>query len=57
MAQYICETSGAAALKTLIQNNGNIPDTLHMNEDEFTKQWFAFVKKKSGVDQYRIGII
>lgn len=46
IAQFSSETYGASALKSLIKNNGNLKDTLHMNEDEFTKQWFALVKKK-----------
>ena len=46
IAQFIAETHGANALKSLIQNNGNIQDTLKIDDEEFTKQWFAFVKQK-----------
>ena len=49
LAQFIAETYGTDALKSLIQNNGNLKDTLNMGDDEFTKQWFAFVKKKYGI--------
>jgi hypothetical protein len=49
LAQFIVETYGAATLKTLIQNNGNLEDTLKLNDEEFTRQWFAFVKKKYGI--------
>jgi hypothetical protein len=49
IAQFISETYGASALKSLINNNGNLKDTLHMNEDEFAKQWFALVKKKYSI--------
>jgi hypothetical protein len=35
-----------AVLNSLIKNNGNIKETLKISDDEFTKQWFAFVKKK-----------
>jgi len=36
-------------LNSLIKNNGNIQQTLNMDDAEFTKQWFAFVKKKYGI--------
>lgn len=49
IAQFIVETYGTNVLKSLIQNNGNLKATLNMNEEEFTKQWFAFVKKKYGI--------
>lgn len=49
LAQFIFETYGATALKSLILNNGNLKDSLNMNEEEFTRQWFAFVKKKYGI--------
>lgn len=49
IAQFIVETYGAKTLKTLIQNNGNLHDTLKMDDEQFTKQWFAFVKKKYGM--------
>lgn len=49
ITQFIVETHGTTALKSLIQNNGNLKDTLNVNDEEFTKQWFAFVKKKYGI--------
>jgi hypothetical protein len=49
IAQFIAETHGTIALKSLIQNNGNLKDTLKIDDEEFTKQWFAFVKKKYGI--------
>jgi hypothetical protein len=49
IAQYLEETKGISGLKTLIQNNGNLKLTLNMNEEEFTKRWFAFVKRKYGI--------
>jgi hypothetical protein len=49
IAQFVAETKGRPALKPLIQNNGNVKDTLNVDEKEFTKQWFAFVKKKYGI--------
>src|SRR3990170_878420 len=48
IAQFIVEIHGTTALKSLIQNNGNLKDTLNIDDEEFTKQWFAFVKKKYG---------
>lgn len=49
IAQFIAETHGSTAMKSLIQNNGNIQDTFKIDDEEFTKQWFAFVKKKYGI--------
>jgi hypothetical protein len=49
LAQFIVETHGTGALKALIQNNGNLKDTLNMDDEEFSKQWFTFVKKKYGI--------
>ena len=49
IAQFISETYGASALKSLIQNNGNLNDTLNMTDEEFTKKWFAFVRKKYSI--------
>jgi hypothetical protein len=49
IAQFITETYGTTALKSLVQNNGNLKDTLKIEDEEFTKQWFAFVKKKYGI--------
>ncbi|WP_346316304.1 hypothetical protein [Chitinophaga sp. YIM B06452] len=49
IAQFIAETHGTIALRSLIRNNGNLKDTLKLTDDEFTRQWFAFVKKKHGI--------
>ena len=49
IAQFIVETYGVVTLKSLIQNNGNLKDTLHLDDEAFTKQWFGFVKKKYGI--------
>lgn len=49
VAQFIAENHGTTALKSLIQNNGNLKDTLNIDDEAFTKQWFAFVKKKYGI--------
>lgn len=49
IAQYLVETKGNAVLNTLIKNNGNIRQVLDMNDEAFTRQWFAFVKKKYGI--------
>ena len=49
IVQFIVETQGTAALKSLIQNNGDLEDTLDIDDEEFTKQWFAFLKKKYGI--------
>jgi len=49
IAQFIAETYGRLALKSLIQNNGNLKKTLKTDDEQFTKQWFAFVKKKYGM--------
>jgi hypothetical protein len=49
IAQFIVETHGATALKSLILNNGNLKDTLKLDEAAFSKQWFTFVKKKYGI--------
>jgi hypothetical protein len=46
IAQYIAEIHGTDSLKSLIQNNGNLKDSLNMDANEFTKQWYAFVKNK-----------
>ena len=46
IAQFITETFGSDALNSLIRNNGNIKETLKMEEKEFTENWFAFVKNK-----------
>jgi hypothetical protein len=49
IAEYLVEIKGNDVLNTLIKNNGNIQQTLNMDDEEFTKQWFAFVKKKYGI--------
>ena len=49
VVQYIVEIKGNTALNSLIKNNGNIKQTLNMNDEEFTKEWFAFVKKKYNI--------
>jgi hypothetical protein len=49
VAEYLVESKGSAILNSLIKNNGNIQQTLDMDDEEFTKQWFAFVKKKYGI--------
>jgi hypothetical protein len=46
IAEYLVESEGIPILNTLIRNNGNIEQALNMDDEEFTKQWFAFVKKK-----------
>ena len=42
-------SKGDAVLNSLIKNDGNIKQTLDMDDEEFTKQWFAFVRKKYGI--------
>lgn len=49
IAEYLVEIKGNGILNTLIKNNGNIQQTLNMDDEEFTKQWFAFVKKKYSI--------
>ena len=49
IAEYLVEIKGNDVLNLLIKNNGNIQQTLNMDDKEFTKQWFAFVKKKYGI--------
>jgi hypothetical protein len=49
LSEYLVETKGKPVLNSLIKNNGNIKQTLDMDDEEFTKQWFAFVKKKYGI--------
>lgn len=49
VAEYIVETKGNEVLNELIKNNGNIQQTLNMDDEEFTKQWFAFVKNKYSI--------
>jgi hypothetical protein len=49
IAEYLVESKGMSVLNTLIKNNGNLRQTLNMDDKEFTKQWFIFVKKKYGI--------
>lgn len=49
LGEYLVETKGKSVLNALIKNNGNIKQTLDMDDQEFIKQWFAFVKKKYGI--------
>lgn len=46
IGDFIVTTKGASALNSLIKNNGNLEETLNIDGEEFTKQWFAFIKKK-----------
>lgn len=46
ITQYLVETHGYSTLHALIKNNGNIGQTLHMDDEAFTRAWFAFVKNK-----------
>lgn len=49
IAEYLVKTKGNSILNTLIKNNGNLRQTLNIDDEEFTKQWFAFVKEKYGI--------
>lgn len=49
IAEYLVKIKGNDVLNSLIKNNGNIQQTLNMDDEEFTKQWFAFVKKKYSI--------
>ena len=49
IGEYLVETNGKSVLNTLIKNNGNIKQTLNMDDETFTRQWFAFVKRKYGI--------
>ena len=49
IADFIVQTKGYATLHNLIANNGNIKETLNLEDAEFTKQWFAFVQSKYGL--------
>jgi hypothetical protein len=49
ITEYLVESKGNDVLNSLIKNNGNIQQTLNMDDEEFTRQWFAFVKKKYGI--------
>lgn len=49
IGQFIQETKGGDGFKALILNNGNLKETFNMTDEEFTKAWFQFVKKKYGI--------
>jgi len=49
IADYLVKTKGNSVLNTLIKNNGNLLLTLNADDEEFTKQWFTFVKEKYGI--------
>ncbi|MBD0351108.1 MAG: hypothetical protein ICV65_08140, partial [Flavisolibacter sp.] len=49
IGEFIVETKGISALSELIKNNGNLKETLNMDDEQFIKQWFAFVKTKYGI--------
>jgi hypothetical protein len=49
IGQYIEDSKGPEGFKGLILNNGNLRDTFNMTDEEFTKAWFEFVKKKYGI--------
>lgn len=46
LCEYLVETKGKSVLNALIKNNGNIKQTLDMDDDELIRQWFLFVKRK-----------
>lgn len=49
IAQYLVESKGRSILNILIKNNGDIKQALGIDDEEFTKQWFAFVKQRYGI--------
>lgn len=49
IAEFIVETKGNRGLNELIKNNGDLKGTMNLSEEEFTKQWFLFVKQKYGI--------
>jgi hypothetical protein len=49
IAQYIDETYGKAVLKELMQNNGNLNVSLHMDGEEFRRKLCKYVKEKYGI--------
>ena len=49
VSEYLVETKDKNILNTLIKNNGNIKQTLNVDDEEFTRRWFAFVRKKYGI--------
>lgn len=46
IAEFIVETRGMDALIELINNHGDLDQTLSVSEEEFTAQWFLHVKQK-----------
>ena len=46
IAEYLVATKDEKVLNELMINHGDIQATLGMNEEEFTKAWFDFVKVK-----------
>lgn len=49
IGEYITETWGYDDLQELIQNNGDLMETLSMTSTEFREAWFQFVKDKYGI--------
>jgi hypothetical protein len=49
IGEFIAAAKGMSAFNELIKNNGNLKETLKMDEEEFTRQWFAFMKRKHGI--------
>ena len=49
IADFIVQTKGYSTLHDLLKNNGNLKETLNIDDEEFTKQWFAYVKMKHGI--------
>lgn len=49
ISQFLAETYDDKMLNALIKNNGDLKNTLSMDDDEFIKQWFSFMKKKYGI--------
>ncbi len=49
IAEYMVATKGKEVLNELIQNNGDLQATFNMTDGEFTKEWFAYVKKHYGI--------
>lgn len=46
IAAYIVSVKGAIALNRLIKTNGNLRQILNMDEKQFTRQWWAYAKRK-----------
>ena len=49
IAEFIVARGGAAALRQLIVNNGNVNATLGMNQASFERAWFEFVRARYGI--------